>query len=170
MVLVSSPQPTVTGPITLSTETPTLLPYRSQNRFSTSYTEHQTLPVLNAWRSGTPTLLATSAAGLRRSKPISGVMPGQAMCASWRIPSNVEWLAREDRITLDDLLLPEELATSPDQEPHVAANLQEFLDHAAMPYSKRAMGCAEKPRVVLALTARRCIGSCEDIGSLRTTR
>jgi two-component system, NtrC family, response regulator AtoC len=40
-------------------------------------------------------------------------------------------LARGDRITLDDLLLPAELATSPDQEPHVAASLQEFLDHAA---------------------------------------
>ena len=40
-------------------------------------------------------------------------------------------LARGDRITLDDLLLPEELATSPDQEPPAATSLQEFLDHAA---------------------------------------
>jgi DNA-binding NtrC family response regulator len=40
-------------------------------------------------------------------------------------------LARGARITLDDLLLPSELATSPDQEPYAAASLQDFLDHAA---------------------------------------
>jgi transcriptional regulator with GAF, ATPase, and Fis domain len=34
-------------------------------------------------------------------------------------------------MTLDDLLLSGELATSPEQEPHAATNLQEFLDHAA---------------------------------------
>jgi transcriptional regulator with PAS, ATPase and Fis domain len=67
-------------------------------------------------------------------------------------------LARGDRMTLDDLLLSGEAITSPDQDLHAATNLQEFLNHAAVQYSKKSTGCAEKPRVVLGLTARPCTG------------